>query len=209
MKLFESTHDFHYAWEQVTAANWQKYPNELSTHVVSVDILSRSLNKDTQVLRTERLIGCKQPIPGWITAMVGAQDLSYVREISEVDLINKTLVMKSHNLTMNHLLQVHETVMYRPNLQSPSTSTQFIQQAEITAFTSFSRVCDKIEDWSVERFGQNARTGKKAFELVLDSLTDKWEESGVFTSQLLEDLNQVSHKTTSVLQEVTRLGVFK
>lgn len=210
MKLFESKHDFLYPWDQVTAANWQKYPNELSTHVVSVDILSRSIDKENKVLRTERLIGCKQPVPKWMTALIGAQEYSYVREISEVDLVNKTLIMKSHNLTMNHLLQVNETVIYKPDNELLNQRTLFIQQAEITAFASFTRICDKIEEWSVERFGQNAKTGKKAFEGVLKGLADKWEESGVFvkdvSNSLINDIHEVTEKTSEVLSEVSKLG---
>ncbi|EGV66713.1 Phospholipid metabolism protein [Yamadazyma tenuis] len=214
MKLFESSHDFHYPWDQVTAANWQKYPNELSSHVVSVDILNRYIDPATNVLRTERLIGCKQPIPKWLSMLVGGQEYSYVREISEIDLSTKTLVMKSTNLTMNHLLQVNETVTYRPDHELPNSRTHFTQKAEITAFASFSRVCDKIEEWSVERFGQNANTGKQAFESVLKTLTAKWEESGVFVvdigTSLLNDLNHVTDKTSTVLAEVSKLGnVFK
>lgn len=209
MKLFEGSHYFNYPWDQVTAANWQKYPNELSTHVVSVDILQRTLDPNTKVLRTERLIGCKQPIPRWLSALVGGQELSYVREISEVDMQNKTLVMKSHNLTMNNLLLCNETVIYVPDHELPSR-TKFIQQAEITAFSSFSRVCDKVEDWSVERFGQNAKIGKQAFEGVLETLTDQWEKSGIFVSDISRSVSDtttsVIDKTSSVLAEVSKLG---
>jgi len=209
MKLFESDHYFNYPWDQVTAANWQKYPNELSTHVVSVDILSRDINVETKTLRTERLIGCKQAIPSWLTFLVGGQKLSYVREISEVDLINKTLVMKSHNLTMSHILLVNETVVYKPDPQL-TTRTLFHQSAEITAYASISKICDKLEEWSVERFGQNAKTGKLAFEGVLDTLSQKWEESGVFVSDVFKDLNnEVTEKTNDVLSEVSKLGIFQ
>ncbi|KAG7663659.1 UPS2 [[Candida] subhashii] len=183
MKLFESDHYFNYPWEQVTAANWQKYPNELSTHVISVDILSRSIDPKTQVLRSERLIGCKQSIPSWLQFIVGGASVSYVREVSEVDLVNKTLVMKSSNLTMNHLLLVNETVVYKPDPELPTQGTLFKQSAEITAFASISRLCDKIEDWSVERFGQNAKIGKQAFEGVLQVLNEKWQENGVFETK--------------------------
>lgn len=210
MKLFTSEHLFEYPWEQVTAANWQKYPNEMSPHVVSVDILHRSIDPETHILRTERLLGCKQPIPKWISCIVGGLEHSFVREISEVDLQNKTLVMKSTNLTMNHLLQVKETVIYTPDNDLPTTRTKFTQQAEITAFSSFSRVCDKIEDWSVERFGQNAMIGKKGFESVLKALTEKWDESGVFvsavSSNIIKEVANVTGKTGDVLQEVSKLG---
>lgn len=174
MRLFQTSHYFNYPWEQVTAANWKKYPNELSTHVVSVDILDRSIDVERQVLRTERLIACKQPIPSWLSCIVGGQDRSFIREVSEVNLKEKTLVMKSHNMTMNHILQVNETVIYRPDGDVPEKRTIFDQQAEITAYGSFKRICEKIEEWSVERFGQNARIGKMGFETVLEKINKTW-----------------------------------
>lgn len=179
MKFFQSDYEFNYPWDQVTAANWQKYPNELSTHVISVDILNRSV-VDNHILRTERLIGCRQSIPKWLSFVVGGASISYVREVSEIDLNNKSLVMKSMNLTMNHLLLVKETVIYKPDLQLPEHKTTFNQSAEITAFASITKLCDKLEDWSIERFGQNASKGKLAFDGVLNNLTKKWEETGVF-----------------------------
>lgn len=203
MKLYESNHYFNYPWDQVTAANWQKYPNKLSTHVVSVDILDRSIDKERKTLRTERLIGCKQAIPSWLSFLVGSQQYSYVREVSEVDLMNQTLVMKSLNLTMNHLLLVNETVIYKPDVDLPQTRTTFTQSAEITAYASIQRLCDKLEDWSIERFGQNASTGKLAFESVLQVLTEKWEESGVFVSDVSNTINDT---TSDVLKEVSKLG---
>lgn len=210
MKLFTTDHYFNYPWDQVTAANWQKYPNELSTHVESVDIINREIDVERKVLRTERLIGCKQSIPRWLVYLVGALDQSYVREVSEVDLVNKTLVMKSHNLTMNHLLLVNETVVYKPDADMPQSRTSFNQEAEITAYASIKKICEKVEEWSVERFGQNAKVGKLGFESVLETLNKKWEESGVFVSDvsfsIIKDINQVSDRTHSVLSEVTKLG---
>ena len=56
MKLFQNSYDFNYPWDQVTAANWKKYPNEISTHVIAVDVLRRELKDQGKVLVTERLI---------------------------------------------------------------------------------------------------------------------------------------------------------
>lgn len=38
----------------------------MSTQVVHVDVLSRSVDSSTGVLKTERLITCRQPIPKWM-----------------------------------------------------------------------------------------------------------------------------------------------
>lgn len=211
MRLFSTDHFFNYSWEQVTAGNWQKYPNEISTHVVSVDTLSREIDYANNVLRSERLIACKQPIPKWLSYLVGGEEYSYVREISEIDLNTKKLIMKSSNLTMNHLLLCNETVIYTPD---SAQRTRFHQEAEFTAFASFSRICDKIEEWSVERFNQNAVKGKLGFESVLEVLTEKWEESGVFVNDvsniIMKDIHEVSDRTSEILDEVAKLkNVFK
>ncbi|KAG5359182.1 Protein UPS2 [Yarrowia sp. C11] len=172
MKFFDSRHFFNYSWEQVSIANWKKYPNEVSTHVIAVDVLRREVDPNSGVLRTERLITCKQSIPKWLLALVGGEEVSYVREVSEVDPKARTVVMRSTNMTMNNLLLVFETCTYSADPENPATKTVFDQEAQITAFASWKRICNKIEDWTVERFGQNAIKGKLGFEGVLQKVAN-------------------------------------
>ena len=82
MKIFESHHLFNYPWEQVSAANWKKYPNEMSTQVVGVDILRREVDPVSKILRTERVISCEQSIPKWLSFLVGGLKRQYVRDLS-------------------------------------------------------------------------------------------------------------------------------
>ncbi len=179
MKIFSNQYLLDYSWNQVSVANWKKYPNEKSTHVVAVDILRRELNNETGVLTTERLITCKQAIPKWVFALVGGTNISYVREVSEVDPKAKSVVMRSINLTMSNLLGVYEIVTYTPDPEDPERKTIFKQEAQITAYASMRRICNKIEEWSVDRFGHNAKLGKIGFESVLQKVTEKVQE-GVF-----------------------------
>ena len=53
MKLFKSSHDFDYSWNEVSVGNWLKYCpwNEESTHVVAVDTLSRRIDGPTGIVR--------------------------------------------------------------------------------------------------------------------------------------------------------------
>lgn len=173
MKIFSNNCEFSYPWEQVTAANWCKYPNEVSTHVVAVDVLRRELDPTSKILTTERLITCKQSIPRWLLTLVGGKEVSYVREVSVVNLNDKTLTLKSVNLTMSNLLKVFETVVYKPNPNDLRT-TLFHQEAQITAYATFQRICNKIEDWSVERFGENAKKGKRGFDSVLKLFDEQY-----------------------------------
>lgn len=66
MKLFQSKHEFQYEWSLVSAANWQKYPNEHCPHVQHVDVLNRTLDPETGILTTERLITVDQNVPALI-----------------------------------------------------------------------------------------------------------------------------------------------
>ncbi|CUS11573.1 unnamed protein product [Tuber aestivum] len=176
MKVFESSCTFEYPWANVSIANWRKYGswNTQSTHVVAVDTLSRSVDPRTGILtrhlklRTERLITCKQNAPRWLMKIVGGAEESYVREVSSVDPQQQTVTLRSMNLTGSNIISVQETVVYSPDPSSPKTKTRFQQDAQITAYGAFSKICGAIEDWSVERFGQNALKGRLGFESVLE-----------------------------------------
>ncbi|PWW75318.1 MSF1-domain-containing protein [Tuber magnatum] len=170
MKVFESSCTFEYPWANVSIANWRKYGswNTQSTHVVAVDTLNRTVDPSTGILRTERLITCKQNAPRWLMKIVGGTEESYVREVSEVDPQQQTVTLRSTNLTGSNIISVQETVVYSPDPSNPKTKTSFQQDAQITAYGAFSRICGAVEDWSVERFGQNARKGRVGFEAVLE-----------------------------------------
>ncbi|KAI0152878.1 MSF1-domain-containing protein [Xylariaceae sp. FL1272] len=167
MKVFSNTCTFDYSWEEVSTANWRKYCpwNDKSPHVIAVDTLSRSVDAETGILRTERLITCKQAAPEWLKPILGCSDTSQVFETSYVNPADKTVTMVSQNLTLANLVSVQETVIYRP---LSTTQTQFEQSARITALCGgWQRIKNGIEDTLVTRFRENASKGKEGFECVL------------------------------------------
>lgn len=168
MKVFSNKVTFNYSWEEVSTANWRKYCpwNDKSTHVIAVDTLGRRVDPDTGILRTERLITCKQSAPDWIKSLMGtSMDVSHVFETSYVDPARRTVTMVSQNLTWSNLVNVQETVVYKP---LGPTQTQFIQDAQITALCGgWNRIKNSIEDTLVKRFNENAVKGREGFEAVL------------------------------------------
>ncbi len=169
MKLFSAVHEFEYSWEEVSSANWQKYGpwNNKSEHVIAVDTLSRTLDPKTHILRTERLITCKQSAPQFVRTILGSQDTSLVYEVSYVDPAAKRVTMCSQNMTWSDLLSVQETVAYTPTIGDAKT-TRFEQTARVTALCGgWQRIKNTIEEVTVERFRQNAARGKEGFERVL------------------------------------------
>jgi hypothetical protein len=168
MKVFSNTVNFDYSWEEVSTGNWRKYGpwNEKSTHVIAVDTISRSVDPTTGILRTERLITCRQSAPEWLRSLMGCcMEESQVFETSYVDPKTRIVTMVSSNLTWSNLLNVQETVTYRPLSE---TQTQFHQEAQITALCGgWQRIKNGIEDTLVKRFRENAVKGREGFESVL------------------------------------------
>jgi hypothetical protein len=171
MKIFASNYTFDYSWDEVSTNNWRKYCpwNDKATHVVSVDTISRSVDEKTGILRTERLITCKQSAPQWVLTILGGENESRVFEVSYVDPQSKKVTMCSTNMTWSNLLQCRETVIYQPSSSDPTRKTDFKQEAKIVAFCGgWQKIKTKIEEASVERFRENAQRGREGFEAVLE-----------------------------------------
>ncbi|KOS22735.1 Protein UPS2 [Escovopsis weberi] len=169
MKVFANSVTFNYSWDEVSTANWRKYGpwNNKSEHVIAVDTLSRRVDPATGILRTERLITCRQAAPDWLKTLLGCTaDESFVYEASYVDPTTRTVTMVSQNLTWSNLVRVQEEVIYRP---LSDHQTLFLQSARITALCGgWARIKNKIEDTLVTRFKENAAKGKEGFERVLE-----------------------------------------
>jgi hypothetical protein len=55
-----------HSWAHVIIGMWHKYPNPHCSHVVTVDVIDRAVDPSTGIIRTERVLGCKQRTPTWI-----------------------------------------------------------------------------------------------------------------------------------------------
>jgi hypothetical protein len=100
-----------------------------------------------------------------------------VYETSYVDPVAKKLTLCSMNMTWSDLLNVRETCIYQPVPSSPSDKTAFTQRAEITALCGgWQKIKNSIEQFSVERFQQNAAKGKEGFEMVLERARQVFQE---------------------------------
>ena len=80
--------------------------------------------------------------------------------------------MVSTNLSWSNILNVRETVTYSPDTSASFPGherTKFSQEAKITALCGgWQKIKNKIEEASVERFGENAKKGREGFEAVLE-----------------------------------------
>ena len=89
-----------------------------------------------------------------------------VYEVSYVDPAAKKVTMCSQNMTWSELLSVQETVVYTPSRTAGKTT--FNQHAKIIALCGgWQKIKNTIEEFTVERFRQNAARGQEGFERVL------------------------------------------
>ncbi|KAH9937394.1 MSF1-domain-containing protein [Fomitopsis serialis] len=140
MHYFSQLFHYDHPWAHVVIGMWHKYPNPHCSHVVTIDTLDRSVDPETGVIRTERILGCKQKTPLWVVKLFGGSEDAFVREVSFVD--PRTQQATSH----------------------PDHRTAFHQTAEIQSRMALWRgAADRLEGWLVQRFEQNAQLGKIGF----------------------------------------------
>lgn len=163
-----------FPWDTVSVANWLKYPNTHTPHVLHVDYLQRYVDPATGDLHTERLITCRQGAPAFLLRLAGEQATSHVLERSVVQRAARTLVLRSTNVTLAHLLTVEETCRYEPARDPAAPDgpecTRFTQHARITSLAGWQSWREYVEDFGTGRFQENARKGRLALEQVIHDL---------------------------------------
>jgi len=188
---FVSQIHFPFSWTEVARAIWQKYPNPMAQHVISVDVLERSVDQNG-LIRTERIIGVEQNAPRWVLKLIGSDSHTFVREVTFIvphipHLDQHPAVLQaSINLSLAKVLTCHERISYLPNsevltsafdsiaLTSPSTTfhqlATFIAKGKLAKGQAWEAVGKRVEKVSVDRFDSNASVGRQGFEFVLNQL---------------------------------------
>ena len=97
-----------------------------------------------------------------------------MREVSFIDPATQTATITSVNLSLSQFATCYESIRYSP---APNGKTAFAQTAEIQARMALWRsAADKLENWLVQRFEQNAQLGKLGFSEVLKSMWENKQE---------------------------------
>lgn len=107
--------------------------------------------------------------------MFGGSEDAFVREISFIDPATQNATITSVNLSLSQFATCYESIRYTP---ARSDRTNFSQSAEIqTRMHIWRSAADRLEDWLVQRFEQNAKLGKAAFTDVLRSMWESKEQT--------------------------------
>ncbi|GMK56042.1 hypothetical protein CspeluHIS016_0210980 [Cutaneotrichosporon spelunceum] len=148
----------------------RKYPNPQSPQVFSVDTISRTMDPDTGVVRSERVLGIKQGAPKWISKLFSLPQTTYVREVIFIDPEKDKATMFSMNLDLAQYIKCLEYITYTPHpceQGGKAPATLFKQHALMRSAFPTRMIARRIEKASVDRFKSNAVSGKKGFDWVL------------------------------------------
>ncbi|KFO26922.1 Protein slowmo like protein 1 [Fukomys damarensis] len=109
----------------------RKYPNPMNPSVVGVDVLERAVDCRGR-LHSLRLLSTEWGLPGLVTTILGtSRTLTYIKERSVVDPLEKKMELCSTNITLRNLVSVNERLVYAPHPEHPE-KTVLTQEAVIS-----------------------------------------------------------------------------
>jgi len=172
MKLWTSEHTFEHPWETVAKAAWRKYPNPLNPGVTGIDVLNRHVDTAGR-LQTHRLLITKWAFPTWVHGILGSDATCYGSEVSTVDPKQKSLELKTTNLTLNEIISVDERLTYTPHPENKN-HTILKQEASINVRgVPLSGYLEGVVEGTID---SNAGKGRQAMEMAISKIKNEMEE---------------------------------
>jgi hypothetical protein len=156
-------------WSIVAFAFILRYPNPYASHVVSCDVISRTLTPQGSLLTT-RLVLKRGALPRWAPQGIVSRAESWVVEESEVDSLGKIVRCRTRNLDHVKVMQVEESVFFRQSedgyviFQDPRSSysslfySKTLQTTEARIVSGFGwGLTKRIENYGLTRFKANVQ----------------------------------------------------
>lgn len=133
-------------------------------------------------LHTTRLILKQGRLPRFVKPFLKHISESWIIEKSVVD--PKTVEMEtwSSNLEHRYILKVEERTTYKGNEQGTWSQNQVSFCSNFAGWG----VKDRIEKWSLDRFGENTAKSRRGMAFVMDLLKEK----GLVHFQKFQDLQE-------------------
>jgi hypothetical protein len=122
VKFYESSFSYDYSFPAVTLAYFLRYPNPYSTHVLSTDVISRSVDPVTGQLHTLRIHRKSSRLPPAVLKILpksvlgnvsGGRSETYILETSTIDVREGWMKTESKNLDWTGILSVVEKQEYQ------------------------------------------------------------------------------------------------
>jgi len=174
MKVWTSEHVFRHPWETVVQASNRKYPNPLNPNVIGVDTLERTVD-GAGTLRSHRLLSTEWGLSAWVTKLVGLDQPCYVSEHSEIIPQNRTMTLRSRNLTFCNVVKIDEHMVYAPH---PSESNCTLLRQETIVSVKGLPMTDYLENIIKNTMASKAGQGRQAIEWVISRIKEETHDIG-------------------------------
>ncbi|KAJ6604207.1 PRELI-like family-domain-containing protein [Mycena vulgaris] len=165
MKFFSQSFSYDDPWSIVTLAFFLRYPNPYASHVISCDVVSRSVSPSGSLMTT-RLILKRGAMPRWFPKGIISRAETWVVEESEVDPLGRTVRCKTSNLDHVKVMQVEETVVFRS-----AADGKTLQHTEARILSGFGwGLTKRIETHGLNRFKANVQRSREGVSLIVQLL---------------------------------------
>jgi hypothetical protein len=163
------SHSFIYddPWSIVSLAYFLRYPNPYASHIVSCDVISRTVTS-SGTLQTTRLILKRGSLPRWAPKGIIARSESWVLEESEVDPLGKTLRCTTKNLEFTKVMKMEESVFIR---QTDDGKTAQTTEARVLSGFGWG-LTKRIENHGLNRFKAHVQRSREGVSLILNLIRE-------------------------------------
>jgi hypothetical protein len=184
VKFFESSYTYDYSFPAVTLAYFLRYPNPYSTHVLSTDVIDRSIDGQGR-LKTLRIHRKSSRLPPAVLKLLpksvlgnvsGGRSESYILETSTIDVKEGWMHTESKNLDWTGILSVVEKQEYQrrvPDNEGDDFSVAAGTTGVITTVMFRSRLGDRL------RARANRKDELKEEVEEKKSFLASWSTSGI------------------------------
>ena len=173
VKFFNQRHMFEHKWEAVTCAVFLKYPNPFSKHVITADVVERTLDPLTGLLHSTRLLQKVGSMPAWLARLAPAKisNNALILEESVVDAQRGRMTVFTRNLSYQGWLRVEERQEF---VRTADGWTLAEVQVKVTggerSMAMGRLIVGKIEGFSINKLKDQLSKSRQALLYILEQL---------------------------------------
>jgi 4-amino-4-deoxychorismate lyase len=189
VKFYDTNYTYDYSFSAVTLAYFLRYPNPYSTHVLSTDVIDRSVDPTTGRLSTTRIHVKRSRLPPAVLKLLPKSVLgnvssgtssSYILERSTIDVKEGWMETESRNLDWTGILSVVERQVYRRDLGAEGEVEDVkVGTTDVTTSVKFrSRLGDRLRARARRNEGDMS-VAKDVEDEPKKSFLASWSTSGI------------------------------
>jgi len=167
MKFHSQSFLYDDPWSIVSLAYFLRYPNPYASHILSCDVISRTVTP-SGTLQTTRLILKRGSLPRWAPKGIISRAESWVVEESEVDPLGKTLKCTTKNLEFTKVMKMEESVFI-----SQTEDGKTAQTTEARVLSGFGwGLTKRIENHGLNRFKAHVQRSREGVSVILNLIRE-------------------------------------